>query len=483
MHRRLLPSSGLLLAAIVAAPFAVLAACGGSEEAATGASGAGGASSTAASGGTGGSLVTSTTSTGGSGASAELCGNGLDDDGDGLVDEGCTCEVGKTQPCFGGDPKRAGKGACTLGSQTCNKQSGEIEQGSWGACTGYGDPSPEVCDGAADEDCDGSVDNGCPSTSGDEKACSNACGQGKQTCVEGKWGGCSAPSPEPEVCDGKDDDCNGAADDGLEQACSGPCGPGTQTCSAGQWGACTPAQACGGGGAGAGGAGGGGQGCSCRTGEWADAGCVCRPLAYLRASEGLQSPSFACPAGYAQDGRWTVGEVDNYAVSFSHGVDGVNPSPSVVKGWMWMCTHDASLVRTILDSSDCGDAVQACPPGTQKSGRWHTGIFTTCGTGAPKTEFGGAQASEVGTQAGWMAFCVSPAVGVRGDLVEDDCAVPGQITKLPGCTTWSELGSMHGEPDAWNDCANGTVTLVGPAGTKLVSGWLGLCVDAKTPWP
>ena len=42
---------------------------------------------------------------------------------------------------------------------------------------------------------------------------------------------------KPEACDGKDNDCNGAVDDGLTRSCFSPC-PGTETCADGDWGEC-----------------------------------------------------------------------------------------------------------------------------------------------------------------------------------------------------------------------------------------------------
>src|SRR5579859_1633633 len=46
-------------------------------------------------------------------------GNGLDDDCNGLVDDGCTCTSGTVQRCFTGPPGKRGVGACTDGLETC----------------------------------------------------------------------------------------------------------------------------------------------------------------------------------------------------------------------------------------------------------------------------------------------------------------------------------------------------------------------------
>ena len=67
------------------------------------------------------------------------------------------------------------------------------------------------CDGL-DNDCDGVTDENL------DRACSSDCGDGVQKCQFGAFQDCSAPQPEPEICDdGLDNDCNGWIDDG--QAC------------------------------------------------------------------------------------------------------------------------------------------------------------------------------------------------------------------------------------------------------------------------
>ena len=91
-------------------------------------------------------------------ADVEICGNGLDDNGDDRIDEGCTCSVGATQSCYVGNPKNAGVGVCSRGKQTCEK-SGELP--AWGKCIGSVLPGPELCPNKLDDDCDGKIDDGC----------------------------------------------------------------------------------------------------------------------------------------------------------------------------------------------------------------------------------------------------------------------------------------------------------------------------------
>jgi MYXO-CTERM domain-containing protein len=93
----------------------------------------------------------------------------------------------------------------------------------------------EVCNGL-DDDCDGATDEGLT------KVCQAACGAGESMCADGVWGPCPVPEPQPESCNGADDNCDGEVDEGLIQDCSTACGTGFATCEDGGWVDCTAPQ-------------------------------------------------------------------------------------------------------------------------------------------------------------------------------------------------------------------------------------------------
>jgi hypothetical protein len=87
----------------------------------------------------------------------ERCDDGLDNNGNGAVDEGCPCTPGETKPCYVGPPATRGQGTCRDSAPSCV---GDGEFGSWGDCTGQVLPVDEACNGL-DDDCDLAVDEGC----------------------------------------------------------------------------------------------------------------------------------------------------------------------------------------------------------------------------------------------------------------------------------------------------------------------------------
>lgn len=144
--------------------------------------------------------------------SVEVCGNGLDDDCDGSADEGCACTV-DSRSCYVGLAATLGVGPCRAGVQRC-------EGGVWGACVGQVLPTGEACNGV-DDDCNHAVDEGL----GREACGTGACRATTARCVAGRARRCEPVAPKAEACNGRDDSCDGVVDEGCrcragqEQAC------------------------------------------------------------------------------------------------------------------------------------------------------------------------------------------------------------------------------------------------------------------------
>lgn len=117
---------------------------------------------------------------------SEICTDGLDNDCNGIVDEGCPCTEGDAT-CWPGRPSQRNVGVCADGTRSCDNSGEE-----WDDCLDAVLPSIEICDGL-DNDCDGMTDEAA--------------------------GGCSVCGADLEVCDGIDNDCDGQVDEFLRNPC------------------------------------------------------------------------------------------------------------------------------------------------------------------------------------------------------------------------------------------------------------------------
>jgi MYXO-CTERM domain-containing protein len=128
------------------------------------------------------------------------------------------CSWSSWSECEGSDPGASctvegASGVCAEGTSLC--------VAGWLTCSPPS-ASADVCDGR-DNDCDGVVDNGTPETLGEGFPCTNDCGDGVSRCLDGAVT-CVNPGPDgtDEICDGED---TGPPDTGPPDDASPDTGP------------------------------------------------------------------------------------------------------------------------------------------------------------------------------------------------------------------------------------------------------------------
>jgi Putative metal-binding motif/IPT/TIG domain len=356
-------------------------------------------------------------------------GNQVDMNCNGITADGCGCTAGATQPCYRGPSGTLGAGACKAGTQTC--QAGAT--GTWGACTGDVLPGALDCtkppaNPPADNNCNNVPDyqepgcNLCPPAGDPALTCYDGpastlptgpadprvCRAGVRSCTNGVFGTTCGGQilPSPEVCDGRDNDCNGAVDDDA-------------TCPAGQAcrnGACVPAscgveQIC-------------PEGYSCQAGACALANCgtgtPCPPGAVCRFGQCTDPcDGVTCGAGaVCASGTCTAGSCYNTGC----------PSGQLCRNGA--CETDA-CVGTAGDSCPSGtfcrggDCVQACVFQTCAAGQ-RCGIDGFClADPCASVTCGATQVCESGACVANRCLGVSCGPGltcVEGSCVDDPCA-------------------------------------------------------------
>ena len=113
-------------------------------------------------------------------------------------------------PCYTGPTGTAGQGICEAGVTICDENDVVVE------CVGQITPEDELCD-RIDNDCDGITDNNIV-----EEWAGQACGSdlgictaGTEVCDEGQRVCRGREEGMDEVCNGLDDDCDGLVDNNL----------------------------------------------------------------------------------------------------------------------------------------------------------------------------------------------------------------------------------------------------------------------------
>ena len=124
-------------------------------------------------------------------------------------------------------------GACELGA--CEAGFYDLDglpgNGCEYTCT-PADPLVESCNGS-DDDCDGSIDEGDPGGGGSCGSDVGACSFGVEHCVMGVITCMGGVSPQAELCNGGDDDCDTRTDEENPEG-GRLCGSSTGTCSSGR---------------------------------------------------------------------------------------------------------------------------------------------------------------------------------------------------------------------------------------------------------
>ena len=367
----------------------------------------------------------------------ETC-NGLDDDCDGVTDEGFSMIDVGGDPRLLGEP--CGTGACQGGAVVCS------EAGDGVVCSSASAASDELCNGL-DDDCDQSTDEGFTSTDWNGIArnvgaeCgAGACANGTVVCsVDHASAICdTAALASDEICNGSDDDCDGltdAADAELLTYDAPVCERQLGLCE----GCAKPATLCAG-------------------GVWLSCG---------------EADYLACDAAYEEGAELSCDAADNDCDGVVDDGFSVTEHDGTVRALgeacgTGACGAGAVICRADKDGAICSTALQGgvelcngvdddCN-GETDEGFFFTdvdgailGVGESCGTGACD---GGVVTCDVGAN---VALCSTAGLAGAEDCdgVDDDC--DGSTDEGFSIVDWNGISRVIGDGCGVGACANGHV--------------------------
>lgn len=127
------------------------------------------------------------------------------------------CRLGEQRTPYSGPPRTADVGECRSALEECVE---ENNRAMYQVVREEATPQVERCDGL-DNNCNNTIDEICACSPGEIEQCGASdmgeCSYGQQQCnQDGQWSECVRDiSPQREVCDELDNDCDGRTDEGL----------------------------------------------------------------------------------------------------------------------------------------------------------------------------------------------------------------------------------------------------------------------------
>jgi hypothetical protein len=136
------------------------------------------------------------------------------------------CPSSQVESCYDGAVDTRDVGTCQAGQRVC-------VDGEFTDCLGQVLPEAEICNGK-DDDCDGSVDD-VAIASGCDTQLLGACAEGSLVCRAGVEFCEPARESQTESCNGADDDCDGTTDEVVAAPCYPPDVAGCALDAQGAW--------------------------------------------------------------------------------------------------------------------------------------------------------------------------------------------------------------------------------------------------------